>query len=336
MPSPSAIYGANLKHWVAARLQSGLSNNDPVATPTDGGTVSGTTQGTAASRPTYKTNIINGRPAFFLDGVDDFWTFAAETYSAMTVFAIEQSAGDAWLAGHSTVNQQVRIGNAGANVLSFYTGTGLPQSTTLTKPRTSFSLKVWVYDGSTVSFYEDGVAKGSGAASGNIVLDRLGRGNAGNFLSGYVAEYGFVDRASTAGEIASLWTEMNALYFTTIPTAPSGATATAISPSQVDLSWTDASSNETGFKIQRKVGSGSFADLTTVSSGVTSYSDTTVSGSTTYTYRIIATNAAGDSAGADTSAVTTPAAPTPPAKPTNLLATPQGPNVVSLSWQDNS
>ena len=41
----------------------------------------------------------------------------------------------------------------------------------------------------------------------------------------------------------------------TVPTAPSGLTATAASSSQINLSWTDNSNNETGFKIDQATSS---------------------------------------------------------------------------------
>ena len=37
----------------------------------------------------------------------------------------------------------------------------------------------------------------------------------------------------------------------TIPNAPSSLTATAASSSQINLAWTDNSTNETGFKVER-------------------------------------------------------------------------------------
>ena len=52
--------------------------------------------------------------------------------------------------------------------------------------------------------------------------------------------------------------DSNEAYATTaatIPAAPTGLVAVAASSSQINLSWTDRSSNETGFKIERKLGS---------------------------------------------------------------------------------
>jgi fibronectin type 3 domain-containing protein len=96
----------------------------------------------------------------------------------------------------------------------------------------------------------------------------------------------------------------------TPPTAPAAAinlNASASSSTKVDLTWTDNSNNETGFKIMRKTGSGSFSLLTTVGANVTSYSDTTAVASTQYTYEIVATNNGVDAAPSNTAAVTTPA-----------------------------
>lgn len=96
----------------------------------------------------------------------------------------------------------------------------------------------------------------------------------------------------------------------TAPAAPSGLIATAGTATSIGLSWTDNANNETGFKIERKIGSGAWVLLTTTASNVTTYTDTTASASTTYTYRVRATNAGGDSLNTSEVSVTTPAAST--------------------------
>jgi len=81
------------------------------------------------------------------------------------------------------------------------------------------------------------------------------------------------------------------------PAAPSALSATAASTSQINLAWTDNASNETGFKIERKTGSGgTWAQIATVGANVKTYSNTGLAASTQYFYRVRANNAGGDSA----------------------------------------
>lgn len=82
------------------------------------------------------------------------------------------------------------------------------------------------------------------------------------------------------------------------PSQPTGFGVSMIGPRQINLSW-NAVSDVTGYDIYRDTSSGgSFPRLgsePTVSSGVTNYSDTSVSPNTTYYYRLSAVNASGES-----------------------------------------
>lgn len=74
-----------------------------------------------------------------------------------------------------------------------------------------------------------------------------------------------------------------------VPNAPSGFVATAPSPSQVSLTWTDNSSEEDGFVVERKIGvSGTYSQIGTVGANITTYLDNSVSANTTYFYRTAA------------------------------------------------
>lgn len=81
----------------------------------------------------------------------------------------------------------------------------------------------------------------------------------------------------------------------TIPAAPSGLTATATSSSSIDLAWVDNSSDENGFVIEQSLDGVVFNYLFAVGPDVVTYTDTGLSPSTTYDYRVNAYNAAGNS-----------------------------------------
>jgi hypothetical protein len=128
----------------------------------------------------------------------------------------------------------------------------------------------------------------------------------------------------------------------TPPAAPSSLTAGAVSTSQINLSWADNSPDEDGFNIERCQGSIStctdtgFSQIAIVGTGVTSYSNTGLSASATYTYRVSAYNAGGNSAYSNTVDAMTPAAPGLPAAPSSLTAGAVSTSQINLSWADNS
>lgn len=91
----------------------------------------------------------------------------------------------------------------------------------------------------------------------------------------------------------------------TIPNAPTGLVVTAISKSQINLTWKDNSSNETGFKIERSTNGSTFTQIATVGTNATSYSNTGLTANTLYYYRVRAYNAAGNSAYSNTASTKT-------------------------------
>lgn len=86
------------------------------------------------------------------------------------------------------------------------------------------------------------------------------------------------------------------LTVSSVPLAPSGLTVTAVPGNEVDLSWIDNSTVETGFEIERAPDAGGpWSPLTTVGANVTVYPDTTVTTNNTYWYRVRAVNGQGNS-----------------------------------------
>ncbi len=121
----------------------------------------------------------------------------------------------------------------------------------------------------------------------------------------------------------------------TIPNAPSGAAASTVSATQINLSWTDNSTDETGFVVQRGTSaSGPFTQIASLGANVVSYSNTGLTAATTYYYRVAATNSVGTSSFSNTASATT--SDTAPAAPSNASAATISASQINITWTDNS
>ncbi len=114
------------------------------------------------------------------------------------------------------------------------------------------------------------------------------------------------------------------------PTTPAGLTATANQTDSVSLGWTAATDNYgvTGYRVYRD--GTAVADLPATA---TSWTDTSVAGSTTYEYTLDAVDAAGNRSTATPPVAVTTLGPdtTPPTVPGGLSAAP-APAAVTLAW----
>jgi titin len=95
---------------------------------------------------------------------------------------------------------------------------------------------------------------------------------------------------SSASDVASATT------LVAPPPAPS-VTVTATS-SEIDLSWTDVA-GETGYRIERSTDGTDWAQIGTTGADVTTYADGGLPSGSTFSYRVFATNAGGDSPPSD-------------------------------------
>lgn len=147
--------------------------------------------------------------------------------------------------------------------------------------------------------------------------------------------YYYVVRASNAGGSSANSAQASATTLPNAPTAPSGLIATTASQTQINLSWTDNSGNESSFVLSRATTSGGpYTEIATLSANVTSYNDTGLTSATTYYYIVRASNAGGSSANSTEASATT--LPTPPVAPSSLSATAISASQIDLSWADNS
>ncbi|HEY0376477.1 MAG TPA: fibronectin type III domain-containing protein [Pyrinomonadaceae bacterium] len=140
------------------------------------------------------------------------------------------------------------------------------------------------------------------------------------------------DQGSAYTNTASATTTLGA------PLAPSNLTAAAVSNSQINLSWIDNSSSESGFLVERCVGASctNFAEIAETAANANGYSNTGLAANTTYRYRVRAFNDSGDSGYTNETQATTTVSATKPAAPSNLSATAISVGYIDLAWADNS
>ena len=145
-------------------------------------------------------------------------------------------------------------------------------------------------------------------------------------------QYYYKVRATNSAGDSPNSNEVNGIALLAAPTA---FTATAISSSQISLSWTDNSAAETGFKIERSpVDDLHFTQIATVGANITTFTDSGLAESTKYYYRVRAYNALVNSDYTSEKNATTLA--NIPAAPSGLRVTSTTSSKIVLAWTDNS
>jgi len=188
------------------------------------------------------------------------------------------------------------FGEAADNPATFSNSTALkPEGRTRTTAYVtkSFTVANWAATGfdkeyvDVTSLVQEIVNRGGWASGNSLVLVAHDNGSSNNNYIGHST----YDSASSRGAKLSITYTSGV-----VPADPSGFTATQ-SGSVINLAWTDNSSNETGFEIQRKRGgSSNYYTIATTAANTTSYVDADVDAGYAYTYRLRAITASAFSA----------------------------------------
>jgi predicted phage tail protein len=133
----------------------------------------------------------------------------------------------------------------------------------------------------------------------------------------------------------SPWTTSNVLTMPTVPAAPTAISGTPLSASSLRVQWTDGSSNESSFALERAPVSGTgsvgaYALVATLAPNQVQFTNNGMA-TGTYRYRIRACNAAGCSPWATSGNLVV--APIP-AAPTPLAAAATSATSIQLTWTD--
>ncbi|QSX37654.1 PKD domain-containing protein [Shewanella sedimentimangrovi] len=119
-----------------------------------------------------------------------------------------------------------------------------------------------------------------------------------------------------------------------VPASPTALSATSVSASQIDLSWSDNAGDEQGYSIERSLDGVNWASIFTTGVDGSGHSDTGLAANTQYWYRVRAFNQSGNSGYSNEATATTDLG-------SGLSLTASGYKVkgvqqVDLSWSGNS
>ncbi len=209
------------------------------------------------------------------------------------------------------------------SITIYYTEVSPPSEPSLTSPGSSLSPGT-TEDDFTPRFRWSSVSGATGYGlyiskypygSSNVVYENEAIGSTTSFtLPSGILESNTKYRWNMRAKNSAGWSSYSTrLYFQMegIPVAPSNLGTQAFSD-RIVLGWNDNSSNENGFKIERRVISGSWSQIGTTGSNSDStafYTDYSVMPNTTYIYRVRAYNSIGNSAYSDEVTNTTPGGP---------------------------
>jgi hypothetical protein len=166
------------------------------------------------------------------------------------------------------------------------------------------------YDGATQRLYLNGAQVAStaltGAVSTNAYPVFIGAwSDTQEFFGGTIDEPAVYGRALSAVQVRSHYDA----GVTPALAVPSALAARASAPTQIDLSWTDNSSSETGQVLERSTDAAFTAPVAiSIARDAQAYADGAVTASTTYWYRVKAVSGATSSAYSNVVQRTTPAA----------------------------
>jgi len=177
-------------------------------------------------------------------------------------------------------------------------------------------------------------------ANNKVVIPGSGTGTFSQNVSGltlnttyYVRAYAISAAGTVYGPQQSFTTSAEPIQQP--PAAPSNLEATAVSSSQINLTWTNNATDATGYKVERSSDGNNWTEIAAaLPANTTNYQSTQLAASSLYQHRVRAFNSAGNSAYSNVASATTQQ--DPPSAPSGLTATAASTSQINLFWTNNA
>jgi titin len=247
------------------------------------------------------------------------WTNYSLTPSTTYLYRVRGSAGSTYSAFSNTASATTSPPpaaptNLGLTVLG-------PESIRLN----------WQDNATTEQFYRV-ERSGDGATFAQVAL--LGANATTWTNTGLLADSTYTYRVrAIAGSVYSGYSNSATATTSAPPASPTGLTLTVLGPDSIRVNWVDNAVDEQYHRIERSTDGLIFTQVALVVANVTTWTNYSLSPSTTYFYRVRASAGSVYSGYSNAAFATT--AP-PPAAPSNLAANILSTTSVKLTWSDNA
>jgi hypothetical protein len=297
----------NLLVWLKADAITGLTNNGSISNwPDSSGWSDNASQLTSAQKPFYVTNALNGLPAVQFRGLQfmnlsKFPTVLTQAEAFIVVEATNWSTTaynyqTLWMFGNGGLPANERYPFYDGSIWENFGSSVTYQLGVPSEPLNQYNVyevcsqsnnwEAWI---NRMPLYE---------TTNNTVLfnnpPTLGNSYYPNSFNGNVPEVLVFNRALTASERSTVNNYLNSKYslVSSVPPTPTNLVATAFSPTQIGLTWSESLTNgaATQIAIERSTASnGPFSVIAEVPDAL-SYVDTNLAAGTIYYYQVQAIN----------------------------------------------
>lgn len=201
------MLGSTIKIYVDTSSFSGFADGDAVGTAPDLSGNGNHLTAVLTARPTYKVNIINGRPVMRFDGTANYLSAVYSQNQPGTYFVVYRLA--------SAAQDKLRLIDASVNRWSmnnnnasvFSTGFAGSNITDASAADTGPHVHTFVVNGASSSLSKDGATTGAGFVSGDCGANSLGTSiyigtstSLGNWLNGDIAELVLCDTSVASND----------------------------------------------------------------------------------------------------------------------------------------
>jgi len=209
----SSSFNKNLAFWIEPSMPNAYKVSDSgIITVTDRAVFDGKKTDveapSSAGSPVYTSGVINGLPAFYFDGTNDYLQndsvgiLTSKVHTVFFVILADSVASSDTVYGFNNGSSDIEVMNANASSITVTTSGGSPVLYSGTVGNLAL-VGAFTTNGSTFTFYKNGTSSYSSSNSTLPAFSNsfyVGREAGGDYFKGYIGELLIYDKALSNSE----------------------------------------------------------------------------------------------------------------------------------------